>query len=57
MDEDRIVFPGENKIYDEKIEETEVKTFPGMGQGFEIKISSNFIQFCPISFNFVSFAL
>jgi hypothetical protein len=31
MDEDRIVFPGENKIYDEKIEETEVNTFPGLG--------------------------
>jgi len=31
MDDDRIVFPGEIKFYNGRIEESEVKTFPGMG--------------------------
>jgi hypothetical protein len=44
MDEDRIVFPGGNKIYDKKIEETEVNTFPGMGIHARIW-NENFIQF------------
>jgi hypothetical protein len=45
------VYQGKVKIYDEKKEEIEVKTFPGMGIHTKIW-NENFIQFLSISFNF-----